>query len=176
MRYSHGGMHRVLHAIGCAWLMPRPHHPKGQMVEDIARENPGQPIELWSQDEMRVGQKGTLTRVWAAKGERASAPRDLRFGYAFRGDAAFANPEIWECRLVRSSAIRRQRSEVSRLWVYAQSLRRRYPNADNQQQLLSQREYRRGDQEPCPYYADSDDVARSFRDHVARRSDMMSPA
>src|SRR5260370_2270884 len=29
MRYSHGGMHRVLHAIGCAWLMPRPHHPKG---------------------------------------------------------------------------------------------------------------------------------------------------
>src|SRR6266536_6345841 len=105
VRYSHGGMHRVLHAIGCAWLMPRPHHPKGQMVEDIARENPGQPIELWSQDEMRVGQKGTLTRVWAAKGERASAPRDLRFGYAFRGDAAFANPEIWECRLVRSSAI-----------------------------------------------------------------------
>src|SRR6266853_86080 len=53
-----------------------------QMVEDIAREHPGQPIELWFQDEMRVGQKGTLTRVWAAKGERATAPRDLRFGYA----------------------------------------------------------------------------------------------
>src|SRR6266849_1125598 len=47
-----------------------------QMVEDIAREHPGQPIELWFQDEMRVGQKGTLTRVWAAKGERATAPRD----------------------------------------------------------------------------------------------------
>src|SRR5229473_3057308 len=54
-----------------------------QMVEDIAREHPGQPIELWFQDEMRVGQKGTLTRVWAAKGERATAPRDLRFGYAY---------------------------------------------------------------------------------------------
>ena len=53
------------------------------MVEDIAREHPGQPIELWFQDEMRVGQKGTLTRVWAAKGERATAPRDLRFGYAY---------------------------------------------------------------------------------------------
>jgi hypothetical protein len=53
------------------------------MVEDIAREHPGQPIELWFQDEMRVGQKGTLTRVWAAKGERAAAPRDLRFGYAY---------------------------------------------------------------------------------------------
>ena len=23
VRYSHGGMHRVLRAIGCAWLMPR---------------------------------------------------------------------------------------------------------------------------------------------------------
>ncbi len=53
------------------------------MVEDIAREHPGQPIDLWFQDEMRVGQKGTLTRVWAAKGERATAPRDLRFGYAY---------------------------------------------------------------------------------------------
>jgi putative transposase len=52
------------------------------MVEDIAREHPGQPIELWFQDEMRVGQKGTLTRVWTAKGTRATAPRDLRFGYA----------------------------------------------------------------------------------------------
>ena len=53
------------------------------MVEDIAREHPGQPIELWFQDEMRVGQKGTLTRLWGAKGERATAPRDLRFGYAY---------------------------------------------------------------------------------------------
>ena len=53
------------------------------MVEDIAGEHPGQAIELWFQDEMRVGQKGTLTRVWAAKGERAAAPRDLRFGYAY---------------------------------------------------------------------------------------------
>lgn len=26
--YSHAGMHRLLHAIGCAWLVPRPRHPK----------------------------------------------------------------------------------------------------------------------------------------------------
>ena len=32
---------------------------------------------------MRVGQKGTLTRVWAARGRRATAARDLRFGYAY---------------------------------------------------------------------------------------------
>jgi hypothetical protein len=53
------------------------------MVDAIATEHPGQPIELWFQDEMRVGQKGTLTRVWAAKGARATASRDLRFGYAY---------------------------------------------------------------------------------------------
>lgn len=32
---------------------------------------------------MRVGQKGTLTRIWAARGQRATACRDLRFGYAY---------------------------------------------------------------------------------------------
>src|SRR5260370_30016894 len=59
-----------------------------QVVEDIAREHPGQPIELSFQDEMRVGPKGTLTRVWAAKGDHATAPRDLRFGYAYLFGAA----------------------------------------------------------------------------------------
>lgn len=53
------------------------------MVDAIAAANSGKPIELWFQDEMRVGQKGTLTRVWAAHGQRATATRDLRFGYAY---------------------------------------------------------------------------------------------
>jgi hypothetical protein len=35
---------------------------------------------------------------------------------------------------------------------------------------------REGDFIEEPIGADSDDVARSFRDHVARCSDMMSPA
>jgi transposase len=39
-RYSHGGMHRVLHAIGCAWLMPRPYHPKGDTeAQDAFKKN-----------------------------------------------------------------------------------------------------------------------------------------
>ncbi len=33
------------------------------------------PVELWFEDEMRVGQKGTLTRVWAETGTRPTAPR-----------------------------------------------------------------------------------------------------
>jgi transposase len=36
---------------------------------------PGTPVEVWFHDEMRVGQKGTLTRVWAETGSRPSAPR-----------------------------------------------------------------------------------------------------
>jgi transposase len=40
VRYSHGGMHRVLHAIGCAWLMPRPSHPKGDAeAQDEFKKN-----------------------------------------------------------------------------------------------------------------------------------------
>jgi transposase len=39
----------------------------------------GTPVEVWFQDEMRVGQKGTLTRVWAARGSRPRVPRALGF-------------------------------------------------------------------------------------------------
>ena len=33
---------------------------------------PGTPVEVWFQDEMRVGQKNKLTYRWARKGSRAS--------------------------------------------------------------------------------------------------------
>ena len=36
------------------------------------------PIEVWFQDEARVGQQGTLTRVGAERGSRPVAPRDQR--------------------------------------------------------------------------------------------------
>ena len=38
----------------------------------------GRPIELWFQDEARVGQKGTLGYVWAAVGSRPPMVRDNR--------------------------------------------------------------------------------------------------
>lgn len=43
----------------------------------------GKPIELWWQDEARVGQKGTLTRVWAERGSRPRAPCDRRYTWAY---------------------------------------------------------------------------------------------
>jgi hypothetical protein len=36
------------------------------------------PLEIWFQDEARVGQKTKLTRRWAKRGTRPSAPKDQR--------------------------------------------------------------------------------------------------
>ena len=61
----------------------------------------GKPIEHWWQDEpsirhskalraleplahsARVGQQGTLTRLWAQRGSRPPAPRDCRYSWAY---------------------------------------------------------------------------------------------
>ena len=43
----------------------------------------GKPLEIWFQDEARIGQKGTLTRLWAPVGSRPRAPRDSRYEWAY---------------------------------------------------------------------------------------------
>ena len=43
----------------------------------------GTPIEVWHQDEARVGQQGTLTYVWADKGSRPLALKDLRYEWVY---------------------------------------------------------------------------------------------
>ena len=59
----------------------------------------GRPLEIWFQGEpgkktvrgtvfpanARVGQQGTLTRIWARRGTRPRAPRDTRYQWAFAG-------------------------------------------------------------------------------------------
>ena len=42
-----------------------------------------QPIELWWQDEARVGQQGSLTYVWAETGSRPRKPRDQRYKWTY---------------------------------------------------------------------------------------------
>src|SRR3712207_2607259 len=44
---------------------------------------PGTPIEVWFADEARVGQQGTLTRVWAKRGTRPRALRDRRYAWTW---------------------------------------------------------------------------------------------
>jgi transposase len=43
----------------------------------------GTPVEVWFQDELRVGQKGTVRRVWAATGGRPRVPRGLGFKWTY---------------------------------------------------------------------------------------------
>ena len=44
---------------------------------------PDTPIEIWFQDEMRVGQKNGLVYQWAKKGSRPRQPRDQRYENAY---------------------------------------------------------------------------------------------
>ncbi len=54
-------------------------------LEDIGREKGVDPsaIELWFADELRVGQKNKITRRWAKRGSRPSAPSDQRTASAY---------------------------------------------------------------------------------------------
>ena len=58
---------------------------------------------MWFTDEARVGQQGTITRVWAERGSRPRAPRDRRYEWAYlfgaicpqsRAGAAIIMPEV----------------------------------------------------------------------------------
>ena len=40
-------------------------------------------VEVWFQDEARIGQKNSLTRVWGRTGSRPAAPKDLGFASAY---------------------------------------------------------------------------------------------
>lgn len=40
-------------------------------------------VEVWFQDEARVGQRGTLTRIWAPKGSRPRVVRQQQFETAY---------------------------------------------------------------------------------------------
>jgi hypothetical protein len=63
----------------------------------------GAPVEIWFTDEARVGQQGTLTRIWARRGLRPRAPRDHRYSWAYlfgavcperRAGAGVVMPEV----------------------------------------------------------------------------------
>jgi transposase len=53
------------------------------VTEALPAAADGKPVEIWFQDEARIGQKGTLTRLWARIGSRPRAPRDSRYEWAY---------------------------------------------------------------------------------------------
>lgn len=52
-------------------------------MAEVGRAHPGKRIELWWQDEARIGQKNKLTRRWARRGTRPRAPHDQRTAWAY---------------------------------------------------------------------------------------------
>jgi len=64
---------RELRAMGYRKLFPA-------RLDAIARDKAidVETIEIWFQDEARIGQKNKITRRWAKRGTRPSAPRDQR--------------------------------------------------------------------------------------------------
>jgi len=88
---------RLLRKLGFRRVSPRPRHPEtdqaaqetfkkefaAQVAEALLATANGKPIEVWFQDEARVGQQGTLAYVWAKRGTRPRAMRDRRFTWAY---------------------------------------------------------------------------------------------
>lgn len=88
---------RVLKAMGCRKLSARPHHhAQNELQSEHSKETFPQQIyaiqcglptdtaiELWWQDEARIGQKNKITRRWARCGTRPSAPQDQRTSSAY---------------------------------------------------------------------------------------------
>ena len=53
------------------------------VVAAVAEKTGGKPKEIWFGDEARIGQKNKITRRWAKRGTRPSAPRDQRTASAY---------------------------------------------------------------------------------------------
>jgi transposase len=53
------------------------------VTEALPEAAQGKPLEIWFQDEARVGQQGTLTRVWARRGTRPRGVRDTRYEWSY---------------------------------------------------------------------------------------------
>ena len=93
---------RYLARLGFQRMSVRPEHPKAdpqaqaafkknfaaRVAEILPDRAKGKPLEIWFQDEARVGQQGTLTRIWAKRGIPPRTPRDTRYKWSYIFGAA----------------------------------------------------------------------------------------
>lgn len=113
-------MGKWLRQLGMTRLQPRPYHPKKGLEAEVAFKNfaglvkealpasaTAKPIEIWFQDEARVGQQGTLEYIWAPIGSRPRAVPDNRHELGLSVWRTLCVSRSW-CR--RHHACRQQRS------------------------------------------------------------------
>jgi transposase len=88
VEFSTSGVYSFLHRVGLSWTSTRPQHEKNdpsamsfwkrttlpETIQKTQASRPNTKIEIWFQDEMRFGEKTTLSRRWCLK---ASAPRNI---------------------------------------------------------------------------------------------------
>ena len=90
--YSEKGIYTLLDRINIVWITGRSKHPKHsreaieqfkeqfpEEVDKIKKQIKNNKIEIWYQDESRVGQQGSMSRVWAVKGTRPRVVRQRQF-------------------------------------------------------------------------------------------------
>jgi hypothetical protein len=78
-----------------SWFTSRSKHPKQyQVTQDEFKKRPIEtlfaiPVHMsleqvvfWFQNEARIGQRNTTTRLWATKGSQPRAVKQQQFGYA----------------------------------------------------------------------------------------------
>ena len=89
--YSISGIYALLDRLNIVWISGRSKHPKQSQeaidqykisfpeeVEKIKDKLNSKKIEVWWQDESRIGQQGSLSRVWAAKGTRRNKTQSCK--------------------------------------------------------------------------------------------------
>jgi transposase len=90
--YTVSGVYTLLDRLNIVWISGRSQHPKSSHeaiesfkaafsdeLQSIVGDFPEDKIEVWWQDESRIGQQGSLSRVWATKGTRPRVIRQKQF-------------------------------------------------------------------------------------------------
>ena len=63
-------------------------------VQATTQQHPGQPVQVWFQDEARIGQQGTLTHCWGLTGSRPTAVQQTEYEWVYLFGAV--NPQTGE--------------------------------------------------------------------------------
>jgi transposase len=90
--YSRSGVYALLDRLNIVWISGRSKHPNSsqEAIDNFTESFPEElekikdhldhdKIEIWWQDESRIGQQGSLSRVWAKKGTRPRVVRQKQF-------------------------------------------------------------------------------------------------